>query len=38
MKLKAFCVYHKEDLDKRSTEEQKQNLLDHHSKALMIAN
>jgi hypothetical protein len=38
MKLKAFCIYHKDDLDKRFTEEQKQKLLDHHSKALMIAN
>jgi hypothetical protein len=38
MKLKAFCIYHKEDLDKRFTEEQKQKLLDHHAKALMIAN
>ena len=38
MKLKGFCIYHKEDLDKRFTEEQKQKLLDHHSKALMIAN
>ena len=38
MILKAFCIYHKEDLDKRFTEEQKQKLLDHHAKALMIAN
>ena len=38
MKLKAFCIYHKEDIDKRFTEEQKQKLLDHHAKALMIAN
>jgi len=38
MKLKAFCIYHKDDLDKRFTEEQKQKLLDHHAKALMIAN
>jgi hypothetical protein len=38
MKLKGFCIYHKEDLDKRFTEEQKQKLLDHHSKALMIVN
>jgi hypothetical protein len=38
MKLKAFCIYHKEDIDKRFTEEQKQKLLDHHGKALMIAN
>jgi len=38
MKFKGFCVYHKADFDKRFTEEQKQKLLDHHSKALMIAN
>jgi MEDS: MEthanogen/methylotroph, DcmR Sensory domain len=38
MKLKAFCIYHKEDINKRFTEEQKQKLLDHHAKALMIAN
>ena len=37
MKFKGFCVYHKADFDKRFTEEQKQKLLDHHSKALMIA-
>ena len=38
MKLKGFCIYHKEDLDKRFTQEQKQKLRDHHSKALMIVN
>ena len=38
MKLKGFCAYHKADFDTRFTEEQKQKLLDHHSKALMIAN
>ena len=38
MKLKGFCIYHKEDFNKRFTEEQKQNLQDHHSKALLIAN
>ncbi len=38
MKLKAFCIYHKEDIDKRFTEEQKQKLVDHHGKALMIVN
>lgn len=38
MKLKAFCIYHKEDFDKRFTEEQKLKLRDHHNKALMIAN
>ena len=38
MKLKGFCIYHKADFERRFTEEQKQKLLDHHSKALMIAN
>jgi hypothetical protein len=38
MKLKGFCIYHKQDLDKRFTEEQKQKLRDHHGKALMIVN
>jgi hypothetical protein len=38
MKFKGFCAYHKADFDKRFTEEQKQKLLDHHAKALMIAN
>jgi hypothetical protein len=37
MKFKGFCAYHKADFDRRFTEEQKQKLLDHHSKALMIA-
>jgi MEDS: MEthanogen/methylotroph, DcmR Sensory domain len=37
MKFKGFCAYHKSDFDTRFTEEQKQKLLDHHSKALMIA-
>jgi hypothetical protein len=37
MKLKGFCVYHKADF-KRLTEEQKQKLMDHHGKALMISN
>ena len=38
MKFKGFCAYHKADFDIRFTEEQKQKLLDHHSKALMMAN
>ena len=38
MKFKGFCAYHKADFDKRFTEEQKQKLLQHHSKALMIIN
>jgi hypothetical protein len=37
MKLKGFCVYHKADF-KRLTEKQKQKLMDHHGKALMISN
>jgi hypothetical protein len=37
MNFKGFCAYHKADFDRRFTEEQKQKLLDHHSKALMIA-
>jgi hypothetical protein len=38
MKFRGFCAYHKADFDRRFTEEQKQKLLDHHSKALMMAN
>jgi hypothetical protein len=38
MKFKGFCAYHKADFDKRFTEEQKQKLLQHHSKALIIIN
>jgi hypothetical protein len=38
MKLKGFCIYHRDDLDKRFTEEQRQKLRDHHGKALMIVN
>jgi hypothetical protein len=38
MKFKGFCAYHKADFDKRFTEEQKQKLMDHHGKALMIVN
>jgi hypothetical protein len=37
MKLKGFCIYHRDDLDKRFTEEQRQKLWDHHGKALMIS-
>ena len=35
--LKAFCLYHKNDLD-RLSEEQKQKLIEHHGKALKIIN
>jgi hypothetical protein len=36
MKVKGFCIYHKKDFEKRFTEEQKQKLLQHHEKALMV--
>jgi hypothetical protein len=35
IKLKAFCCYHDRDFD-RLKEEQKQKLVEHHSKNLMI--
>src|SRR5215210_1805227 len=36
MKLKGFCLYHHEDFDQRLTEQQKQMLLEHHGKNLMV--
>ena len=36
MKLKGFCFYHQEDFDKRLSKEQKQKLLEHHGKSLML--
>ncbi len=36
MKLKGFCFYHQEDFDRRLTKEQKQMLLEHHGKNLMV--
>ncbi len=36
MKLKGFCFYHQEDFDRRLTEQQKQILLEHHGKNLML--
>jgi hypothetical protein len=36
IKLKGFCIYHRSDFDKRLTEEQKQKLLNHHGKGLII--
>jgi len=36
MKLKGFCLYHHEDFDRRLTEQQKQTLLEHHGKDLMV--
>jgi hypothetical protein len=38
MKLKGFCFYHQEDFDKRLSKEQKQKLLEHHGKSLMVVN
>jgi hypothetical protein len=38
MKLKGFCLYHQEDFDKRLSKEQKQKLLEHHSKNIMLVN
>ena len=34
--LKGFCFYHQEDFDKRLSKQQKQKLLEHHGKNLMI--
>src|SRR5215212_2263261 len=36
MKLKGFCLYHQEDFDRRLREQQKQMLLEHHGKNLMV--
>ncbi len=36
MKLKGFCFYHQEDFDRRLTKEQKQMLLEHHGKNIMV--
>jgi hypothetical protein len=36
MKLKGFCFYHQVDFDRRLTEQQKQILLEHHGKNLMV--
>jgi MEDS: MEthanogen/methylotroph, DcmR Sensory domain len=38
MKLKGFCFYHQEDFDQRLSKEAKQNLLEHHDKALIVVN
>ena len=35
-KLKGFCFYHQEDFDRRLSEEEKQKLLEHHDKALIV--
>jgi hypothetical protein len=34
--LKEFCFYHQVDFDRRLTEQQKQILLEHHGKNLMV--
>jgi hypothetical protein len=36
MNLKTFCLYHKKNFDSMFTEEQKENLLEHHGKDLII--
>jgi hypothetical protein len=36
MKLKGFCFYHQEDIDRRLREQQKQMLLEHHGRNLMV--
>jgi hypothetical protein len=36
MKLKGFCFYHQEDFDRRLSKEEKQTLLEHHGKALIV--
>src|ERR687889_700682 len=36
VKLKGFCFYHQEDFDRRLSEEEKQKLLEHHDKALIV--
>jgi hypothetical protein len=38
MKLKGFCLYHQKEFDKRLSKEQKQKLLEHHGKNLMVVN
>jgi hypothetical protein len=38
MKLKGFCLYHQEDFDKRLSKEQRQKLLEHHGKNLIVVN
>jgi hypothetical protein len=36
MNLKRFCVYHKLDFDRGLTEKERQILLDHHGKTLIL--
>jgi hypothetical protein len=36
MKMNGLCVYHKEDFEKRLTQEQKQKLLQHHEQVFIV--
>jgi hypothetical protein len=36
MKLKAFCLYHQSDFEKRFTKKQQAKLLDSHSRSIMM--
>ncbi len=36
LKLKGFCAYHKEDFEKRFTQDQKQKLMQHHRQVFMV--
>jgi hypothetical protein len=38
MKLKGFCFYHRKDFNERLSKQQKQKLLEHHGKNLMVVN
>lgn len=36
LKLSGFCAYHKQDFERRLTEEQKQSLIQHHGQLLIV--
>jgi hypothetical protein len=36
LKLNGFCAYHKQDFNRRLTEEQKQSLIHHHGQLLIV--
>ena len=36
MNLKGFCAYHQRDFDKRFSEKERQDLIKHHGKTLML--
>ena len=36
MNLKGFCLYHKNDFDRRLTEKERQTYLEHHGKTLIL--